>query len=194
MIVSNRNTYPEGARIVVITLATSQIAADGGRLLEVGAVALDRALPPMVTDTFSGTVQHDAEQLMGELDAKMLDVYANNGLLDVLVEGTGSKLEDVDSSLAKWLDRIGATGEYTTPLISHGVDWTEGWLSVHLPRTLARFGRDRIDVGCLLRAVDVPRRRGNGRALDEANNVARQYGQLFAGVSKIGEARKWASS
>lgn len=187
-------TGPDGARLVVITLVTSQIGPSSGKLLEVAAVAVDRALPACVTDTFSATIQHDAEALMAELDAKMLDVFTSNGLLDALIDGNGSSLAEVDALLAKWLDRIGATGERTTPLISHGAEWTESWLTLYLPLTLARLGRDRLDVGAMLRAVDVPRKRGNGRALSEAAEAAKQFGCLLPGVSAIEAMRKAARS
>lgn len=184
----------EGARLVVFALATSGLAPASNCLLEVAAVAIDRALPPCFTDTFSATLQHDPEELLGAMDQKVAEAHAENGLLDILVDGNGGLLDDVDPKLAAWLDRIGATGERTTPLIAHGVDWTESWLAASLPMTLKRLGRDRIDVGCLLRAYDVPRKKGNGRALSEAMFAAQQFGSLFPGVSTIERIRKESSA
>ena len=181
---------PEGPRVIVVALATTAIKPKDGVLLEVGAVALERAQQAAHTDSFWGLVQHDVEAILTQADAKVSTMHAENGLLDLLVEEKGSALETVDAAMAKWLDRIGACGESRSPLIAFHAEWVEEWLQAYLPKTLGRFMRDRIDVGSLLRCYDVPRKKADGRALHEAMAVASQYGNLFPGVSRLDDMRK----
>ncbi len=171
-------------RIVVLQLVTSSLKAREGLLLEVGAVALDRAYPHKIAESFTALVNVDPEEAITACDPYALELHTSNGLLDDLVEHFDEALRPdaltTDSELACWMDRVGATGsDFRTPLICFGTDWAEEWMYRFLPVTLDRFSKDRIDLGALLRVTNQRREKGDGRAASGALYCAEKFRALF---------------
>jgi hypothetical protein len=185
------NPYPAGPKLVVLQLVTNRLDHNQGMLCEVGACAVDRRLLDNRVAVFTGLPDVDAEAVLNSSDSYSDGVHTSNGLFEDLVglvTPTEKPYEALDAELAAWLDQVGATGaDARSPLITFGVDWAEPWLRKFLPRTLARCGKDRVDLGALLRMGGVQRDSGDGRAKSGAIYGAKVLAALFPHLASLAD-------
>lgn len=165
--------------MVCIALATSGLDPRSSELLEVAAVAVPRGGGTPYGATFNATVHHpDIERIIVQADPYVFEMHSENGLWETLLSTEGTPRGTVDVELAKWMDQVGASGDPGSPLVGFGAEWIARFMTIHMPLTLARFNRDRVDLSPLFRLNNVERTK-NARPRVVADEAAAALAKLM---------------
>lgn len=147
--------------LILTSLVTSGLRPNHDQPLELGLLAVARGTFEPV-DQLVIPMRADVSAVLDAMDPKVAEMHSGNGLLDELVTGDvefdsfDKAARAADLAAVEFVEKHGAAGDYPSPLLCFGTDWTHRWLAARFPELLKRF-KGEIDLGLVARSF------GNGR-------------------------------